>query len=57
MDKKFVELIERNGFINDKGERVKGAAALLHFVHTPISKFDKHTIEIGRKYVQNFLNS
>lgn len=57
MDKNFVKLIERIGFVNKKGERVKGTAALLHFVHTPFSEFDTKYIEIGKRYVQNLINT
>ncbi|MCM1579485.1 MAG: hypothetical protein NC078_11870 [Ruminococcus sp.] len=56
MDKRFVDMLENIGYINKDGERIKGTAALLHFLHMPVSEFDPKCTELRRRYVQRLPN-
>lgn len=57
LDHRLVELIERIGYVNEHGERIHGTAALLHFVHRPVSSISQEVIRIGEAFVQKYLNS
>lgn len=46
IDHKLVNLLEAIGYVNNRGKRVYGTAALLHFLHTPVSILNKKYVEV-----------
>lgn len=57
IDYKFIEMIERVGYINKEGERICGTAALLHFLNLRVSGLSESHIARGRAYVQKYLSA
>lgn len=58
MNDKLIELIERMGYINAKGERIYGTAALVHVLHCPCSTFvTPKNVERGRSFVESFFSA
>lgn len=60
MDRRLICLIERTGYVNERGELVCGTAALLHYVslmNCPISNLDQSVIDRGRGAVEKYLNT
>ncbi len=57
MDLRFVSFIEKVGCVDEHGHRLYGTAALLYFLHRPVSSISKREIDAGRNFVQRYLNA
>lgn len=53
----MTKMIERHGFINKRGKRVSGTAALIHFAHQPVNSLNKAVIERGRLFIEKILSN
>lgn len=65
INQKWIRWIEKTGYVNDKGKRVYGTAALLHVTHPkskakatvkayaniPISNLAPHYIKLGKEFI------
>ena len=62
MNWKFVETIEKTGYINRNGEKVTGTASLLHFLHIArmmnlrLSELDPRCIARGKAYMDHLIS-
>lgn len=57
IDERFIKLIERIGYINKNGEHIYGTAALLHYLHCPVSQINPQYIKRGKAYVEKLLSA
>lgn len=57
LDYKFVELVEKIGYVNEREEHVYGTAALLHFIHRPVSSISQKEIQCEKTFVQKYLSA
>lgn len=57
IDRRFVELVERIGYINKAGRHVYGTAALLHYLSLHVDELDQHSIVLGKEYAQKYLTA
>lgn len=52
ISKSSIGMLEQIGYVNNNGKHIYGTAALLHILHSPVSKINAHYIEQGKKYIE-----
>lgn len=51
----LIKSVLQNGYIDEHGHKLYGAAATAHFIYQPYSSINKRKIEEGKKFVQKYL--
>lgn len=57
MDYKLIKLIERVGYVNEKGIHIYGTVALLHALHCPVKDIDPYYVRTGKTYLEKYLSA
>lgn len=57
-NKTMIAAIENTGYVNSKGERIRGTAALLHVLHRPYREFvTVENVTRGKRIVDSVLSA
>ena len=48
--------VMKNGYVDEHGHKLYGAAAIAHFINYPVKSLDPKQIERGKKFMQKYLN-
>ena len=52
----WIIAIMRNGYVDEHGHKLYGAAAIAHVLYCPMASLDPKQIERGKKFMQKYLN-
>ena len=52
----LLKTVMKNGYVDEHGHKLYGAAAIAHFIYCPVKSIDPKQIERGKKIVQKYLN-
>lgn len=51
----WIAYMMQNGYIDEHGHKLYGAAAIAHFMNRPVGSISQHEIEVGKKFVQKYI--
>ena len=52
----WIECVMKNGYTDEHGHNLYDAAAISHFMNQSVNSISQREIEIGKKFVQRYLD-
>ncbi len=52
----WIKSVMKNGYVDEHGHELYGAAAIAHFMNRPVNSISQHEIEAGKKFVQKYIS-
>lgn len=52
----WIQSVMKNGYIDEHGHKLHGASAVSHFMNRPVGRVSRREIEIGKKFVQKYMD-